>query len=530
MTGSLEILDLRNACGAGADAAARALCAARDAGARAVLVAAAIPAEPGAALPLCGSGGAVPARPLVVDEALALLGRETVLAAMLVEAGGGGSARADAILRTLERAGSPAEVVVLDEDPETLSRIKARAPLLATGLVTAAERLQAAVEQALGCAATVLLADGPPRDEAAVTAAEDRGVLVWSRTPGEEERLRGRMARDSGETGRARPAEAGDDAPRLLVLDGDDERVVCALLHPARGLERVWSRLLRPRMPAEGDGSRRDAIAQLLEQAAESSPRVPAAAALVLPSPPPGEPGSALEAAEAFAELSGAPAARDPSTPPVPGLEGLAERATVGDHGRVAWGAKARVPVRVLTSSLAAALVGAAGPEGNRLLVYLERRAHVLRGRPAPGSDAGSDALTNAPLWTAEGKGPGRVHLLRETVSLPVAARGGMEDPRDDRARALARSLALGDPPLEPSLDSVGAAARKLAGPRDRTILLAAEGSRVPQLPRRLRDVLPLEPVLAVDAADPAWIGAGRLTAAAARVPWSFRLEVQSLR
>jgi hypothetical protein len=499
MREAFEIPLLRATAPSDAEGMARALCEARDSGARAILVDADAPAAAAEPMSLLGREDAAGER-LWLDEALALLGGTPLLAIRLVASeAGAGAARADAVLATLERAGSPSEVVVLDREPEILERIKARAPLLTTGLIAPSEPVDAARERALACAATVLLLEGPPPGGEDVREAERRGLVVWS-APAGEARVRAHAHSDAPDsTGRGIPA-ADDDAPRVLVLDRDDERVAAALLHPDHGLERAWEQRLAPGdTPREGDGygARQRILATLLERAARSSPRTPVAAACL---------GPPLEAGS------------------------LEERPTVGDHGRVPWGPDARVPLRVRVGRSAASLIGAAGPHGDRILVYVERDAEVLRGRPAPSPDGPEGPARTSPLWTTEGRGPARVHLRREVIPLPDAPGEGLDDPRDERARALARRLVTGDTRLARALEALGSAARGVADPRDRTILLGGPGSRVPQLPHRLREWLPLEPLVCRDPCDLAWTGAARLAAAAARVPWSYRPEIRTLR
>jgi hypothetical protein len=184
----------------------------------------------------------------------------------------------------------------------------------------------------------------------------------------------------------------------------------------------------------------------------------------------------------------------------------------------------------VLAGLDAAALIGAAGPEGDRLLVYVDRRARVLRGRPAPPESSPESERAAVPLWTAEGRGSPRVLLRRRIVPLPLPERGLLGDPRDERAREWARLVAQESPAMERALAGVSEALHGFAGPRDRAVLVAGPGAAVPQLRHALGRRLALEPLAAEDDADLAWIGAARLAAAAARLPWSFRAPMESLR
>lgn len=525
MSTAVRAADLRPLQGGGRGATARAVRDACDAGTAALLLSAEQTQPGGLLLPPSDAGVPLPQDRLTLDELLALAPNGPRLAVRLpAPTGEAGPERvAQRLLTVLERAGSPRHVLAVSDDVRLLEATKALAPLLAVGLDWSGPDLAAGIRSAGGCGADALIVDAAAHAGTAPLApAEPNAPAVWVPVPPEQA--------EQGGQRRDLPVD-GSAEPLFLVLDVDGDGACVASLSPSRGLVGRWRRTL----PGAADGADRaasieQALAELVRDASAATPRLPTAAAALLPVPDGGDVEGSAAACDAAARLFGLPRrTADALLAGCLGEDGCERRPTVDDHGRLAWPAGGALPVRTLISRPAAALIGAAGLEGGRLLVHVDRSVEVLRARPVPPAGEPERSDEHPPLWTTSaGRGGGAV-LLRDSVPLFTPAEGCLDDRGDDRVLELARQLALGTSDAQELVERVLQAAHGAATHRDRAVLVAGR-CLAPQLSRALAQQTPLEPLASDDEAELCWLGAARLAAAASKSPWSHRPSLVGLR
>ena len=193
--------------------------------------------------------------------------------------------------------------------------------------------------------------------------------------------------------------------------------------------------------------------------------------------------------------------------------------ATVDDHGSFPWPGGGMVAWTALVGDQQAAYVGAAGPLTERLVLNVGTAGFAMRAgrRDEPLPPGGR----RAPLWTS------RAHLepaawLFEVPVLPPAEGGLTAQTVDGSARELARRVALGDAAPAAFAQRVAEALRALSGPAQQTVAVAGGGVGSPQLLALIAEAFG-GPLAIARQPEATLLGAARLAAAGAKVPWSVR-------
>jgi len=191
---------------------------------------------------------------------------------------------------------------------------------------------------------------------------------------------------------------------------------------------------------------------------------------------------------------------------------------TVDDHGVLPWPGGGSVPWTALVGDQQAAYVGAVGPRAERLVLNLGTAGFAMRAgrREEPLPPGGR----RAPLWTSRAH-PEPATWLIEVPVVPPAEGGLAAQTVDGAARELARRVALGDAAPAEFARRVAEALRALSGPAQQSVAVAGGGVGSPHLLTLVSRAF--GGVLAVARQPEATLlGAARLAAAGARVPWSL--------
>jgi glycerol kinase len=193
---------------------------------------------------------------------------------------------------------------------------------------------------------------------------------------------------------------------------------------------------------------------------------------------------------------------------------------TVHPYGELRWPGGGTVPLLAVAGDQQCAYVGAAGPTGRRLVANVGTAAFVMR--LATAAETIPPQARQGPLWTSarRPRGPGRLvelPVLAPEDELAAASPAGA----DDSARAVARAVAMGDQRPASFAAAVAAAARRLRGAPDQALLLAGGALASPQLVHLVETALDL-PLFRAGEPELTLIGAARLAAAGARLPWAY--------
>ncbi len=195
---------------------------------------------------------------------------------------------------------------------------------------------------------------------------------------------------------------------------------------------------------------------------------------------------------------------------------------TVADWGFLTWpGSREHIPLHAVIGDQQAAYIGAAGPLGRRLVLNIGTGTFAMRSGSA--GEQIPEGARRAPLWTSAAQPWNE----RRLIEIPVIAGDGVASrsdrpasTADDSARILARAIALGDARPGLYVERVAEALSALAGPRDRSVLLAGGGAQSPHLRHLLGKKLHHLPI-PHPSSEITILGAARLAAAAASLPWS---------
>jgi len=200
---------------------------------------------------------------------------------------------------------------------------------------------------------------------------------------------------------------------------------------------------------------------------------------------------------------------------PVDALPSL--RPTLAGRGWIPWpGEPGGVPLVALVGDQQAAYVGLAGPAGTKPVLNVGTAGFAMRTRRR-GERPPADARV-APLWTTgTRRGPDLLELVvhEDPGEGPALPREPVDAARDTALR-----LALGDTLPARFAEGLARAARRLAGPRDLSVPVAGGILASPHLLALLEAFLDLQVVLAREQ-EVTLLGAGRLAAVTAKLPWS---------
>ncbi len=192
-------------------------------------------------------------------------------------------------------------------------------------------------------------------------------------------------------------------------------------------------------------------------------------------------------------------------------------RPTLAGRGWIPWpGEPGGVPLLALVGDQQAAYVGLAGPTGTKPVLNVGTAGFAMRTRRRGERPPGEARV--APLWTTGSRrGP---ELLELVVHEDPGDGPDLPREPEDAARDTALRLALDDPLPARFAAGLARAARRLAGPRDLSVPVAGGILASPHLLALLEAYLDLQVVLARER-EVTLLGAGRLAAVAAKLPWS---------
>lgn len=192
-------------------------------------------------------------------------------------------------------------------------------------------------------------------------------------------------------------------------------------------------------------------------------------------------------------------------------------RPTLAGRGWIPWpGAPGGVPLLALVGDQQAAYVGLAGPAGTKPVLNVGTAGFAMRTRRK--GERPPEGARLAPLWTTgTRRGP---DLLELVVHEEPGEGPGLPREPVDAARDAALRLALGDPLPVRFAEGLARAAHRLAGPRDLSVPVAGGILASPHLLALLEALLDLQVVLARER-EVTLLGAARLAAVAAKLPWS---------